>query len=337
MNLVSVYPSSRTARDRFVVAHRPARRPIDPWTHHGVLVEDERTADGTIAPVATVFLTGRECPWRCVMCDLWQHTTTSDTPPNALVRQLDDALEMMRRLQPPPVQIKLYNAGSFFDGRAVPEADYDAIAARLAGFERVIVESHPALIGGCLVRFAATLARAARRGANPQLEIAMGLETAHAEALEQLNKRFTPAQFASAAERLRRTGADLRVFLLVGVPFIPRGSQQSWIARSIAFAFDCGATAVALIPTRAGNGALDVLAAEGAFEPPVLADLEEALGAALPSARGRIFADLWDLQRLAACQSCFAARRDRLRLMNLEQRVPPLAPCGTCGMPGSSA
>jgi uncharacterized Fe-S cluster-containing MiaB family protein len=165
----------------------------------------------------------------------------------------------------------------------------------------------------------------------------MGLETAHPDALERLNKRFTPAQFASAAARLLRTGADLRVFLLVGVPFIPRHDQHAWLARSIAFAFECGATAVSLIPTRAGNGALDALAAEGAFEPPRLEDLEDALGAALPSVRGRVFADLWDLRRLAACEACFAARRDRLQRMNLEQRVPPLAGCETCGMPSRAS
>ncbi len=332
MDLVSVYPSSRTARDRFVLAARPARQSHDPWRHQGVVVEDERAADGAIVPVATVFLTGRECPWRCVMCDLWQHTTTTDTPPGAIVRQLDDALEVMRGFEPLPAHLKLYNAGSFFDARAVPDADYDAIAERLAGFDRVIVESHPALIGSRLLRFMDALARTAK-GPHPRLEVAMGLETAHADALERLNKRFTPAQFASAAARLRGAGAGLRVFLLVGVPFIPRHEQQVWIARSIAFAFECGATAVSLIPTRAGNGALDLIAAEGAFDPPRLEDLEDALAAAIPSPRGRVFADLWDLERLAACDACFAARRNRLHRMNLDQRVLLLPACPTCGMP----
>jgi radical SAM enzyme (TIGR01210 family) len=337
MDLVSEYYSqSRAARDRFVVSRRPERRPLDPWRHQGVLLEDERTADGTIVPSATVFLTGRECPWRCVMCDLWQHTTTSDTPRGALVAQLDDALQAMRGLARQPVQIKLYNAGSFFDGRAVPQADDEAIAGRLASFERVVVESHPALIGRRQSRFGEMLMRAAGGGAGPRLEVAMGLETAHPDALERLNKRFTPAQFANAAERLRRTGADLRVFVLVGVPFIPGAEQRSWLAWSIAFAFDCGATAVSLIATRGGNGALAPLAAEGAFDPPALSDLEEGLGAALPSARGRVFADLWDLERLAACRGCFAARRDRLQSMNLQQRVLPPVRCGACGMPGPS-
>ena len=47
-----------------------------------------RRPDGVIAESATVFLTGRECPWRCVMCDLWRHTTTADTPPGAIAAQI---------------------------------------------------------------------------------------------------------------------------------------------------------------------------------------------------------------------------------------------------------
>ena len=81
----------------------------------------------------------------------------------------------------PVTQLKLYNAGSFFDPRAVPEADYDGIAARLAGFTHVIVESHPALVGARTW----TASRRARAGvapeAPPALEVAMGLETAHPE------------------------------------------------------------------------------------------------------------------------------------------------------------
>jgi radical SAM enzyme (TIGR01210 family) len=330
MHLSSVYPSSRTERDRFVVTHRPARQWQDPWMHQGVIVEDERAPDGTIVPVATVFLTGRECPWRCVMCDLWRQTTIAETPAGALVRQIDNALGTFPAGRH-PVQIKLYNAGSFFDLRAVPETDYDAIAARVVGFDRVIVESHPALVGRRVSRFGAALGHAAGTGPVPRLEVAMGLETAHPGALEQLNKRFTPGQFAIAADRLRRMDVDLRVFLLVGVPFVPRHEQRQWLERSIAFAFECGATAVSLIPTRTGNGALDLLADTGAFEPPRLADVEHSLAAGLQSGRGRVFADLWDLQRFATCDVCFAARRDRLRRMNLAQRVDPLPDCTACG------
>jgi radical SAM enzyme (TIGR01210 family) len=322
--------SSRMEHDRFVLARRPARPRHDPWRHQGVLVEDERAADGTLVRVATIFLTGRECPWRCVMCDLWKHTIEQDTPPGALAIQLDDVLKALGPDRAGATHVKLYNAGSFFDPRAVPEQDYDAIAARVAGFARVIVESHPALVGPRLSRFQAALARAAAGAAVPRLEIAMGLETAHPQALRLLHKGFSLDQFREAARRVRRLGADVRVFLLVGVPFIPSPQQDEWIARSIAVAFDCGASVVSLIPTRSGNGALETLQAAGRFERPSLADVERALERALPVAAGRVFADLWDLRSFAACPACFDARRERLRVMNLEQRVLPSVVCTQC-------
>jgi hypothetical protein len=65
------YPAVPAERDRFVLDRRPPRVVRDPWKAQGLVVEDERTAEGRAARSATVFLTGRECPWRCVMCDLW--------------------------------------------------------------------------------------------------------------------------------------------------------------------------------------------------------------------------------------------------------------------------
>jgi radical SAM enzyme (TIGR01210 family) len=326
MNLAAGYPSTRVDRDRFVVDRRGPRPRYDPWRHQGVVVEDELAADGRLVRAATIFLTGRECPWRCVMCDLWQHTIALDTPPGALVRQLDDGLQTLLGEGALPDHVKLYNAGSFFDPRAVPECDYAAIAQRLSPFAHVVVEAHPALVGDRLVRFGRALADAGCGRHRPTLEVAMGLETAHPEALDRLNKGFTTDQFAAAAERLHQHGASLRTFLLVGVPFISRSHQQESIARSVSFAFDCGSSVVSLIPTRPGNGALEALG----VAPPTLRDLETALERALQAPRGRVFADLWDLHRFASCKGCFHARHDRLRRMNHDQRLHPPVHCADC-------
>ena len=95
-------------------------------------------------------------------------------------------------------QVKLYNAGSFFDPRAVPEEDYDGVAAHIAGLERVVVESHPALVGCRVDLFLEALNRHCTMGtATIQLEVAMGLETVHPEALDRLNKRMTVDEFAA--------------------------------------------------------------------------------------------------------------------------------------------
>jgi archaeosine synthase beta-subunit len=336
MNATAAYPTTHAARDRFVLDRRGPRVASDPWRHQGVLLEEERAADGRIVQAATVFLTGRECPWRCVMCDLWTYTTMQDTPAGALVVQVQEALATLdgRRR---PEQVKLYNAGSFFDPRAVPEEDYGPMAAALRGVPHVVVESHPLLVGSRLVRFRDARAQAAASGEASSIEVAMGLETAHPDALQQLHKRFTLDQFAAAAERLRREQVDLRVFVLVGVPFVPRAEQQAWVARSVQMAFACGATVVSLIPTRPGNGALEALAAAGCFTPPTIHDLEAALDEAIAGGRGRVFADLWNLDRLAGCHVCVAARRARLHAMNLTQRVLPPVRCGECAHGGASA
>ena len=325
-----LYPATPSARDRFVVARRPARDLHDPWRYHDLIVEDERAADARIARSATVFLTGRECPWHCVMCDLWRYTTTADTPPGAIPAQVAAARRVLECEVRPVTQMKLYNAGSFFDPRAVPERDYDAIAAGLSGLDQVVIESHPALVGTRLDRLLEALDPAGlQAGPHVQLEVAMGLETVHPDALERLHKRMTVDQFAAAAARLGRRGVSMRVFLLIAPPFVPQDEQDEWLRRSIDLAVDCGASVVTLIPTRTGNGAMEALSAQGAFEPPRLDDIERSAARALAQIRHheRIFVDLWDLERFSTCAACFAARRERLRAMNLEQCVLPPVAC----------
>jgi radical SAM enzyme (TIGR01210 family) len=322
------YPAGLSARDRFVLDHRPVRPAVDPWSAPTVVVEPERAASGEVVDVATLFLVGRECPWRCVMCDLWRHTTTEDTPLGAIPVQVQAAMSGLP--SPRPRVVKLYNAGSFFDPRAVPDEDYDAIAAALDGTAHVIVESHPALIGPRVDWWLAAMQRQAR-GPMPTLEVAVGLETAHPDALARLNKRITRAQFEEAAEGLRARGVALRVFLLVSPPFVPLLEHEAWLLRSVDLAFECGATAVSLIPTRSGNGAMEALAAEGLFVPPTMELAEAAFEAALARSRGRVFLDLWDIERLAICKACAPARRQRLGRMNeIQMRVAPVA-CEACG------
>jgi radical SAM enzyme (TIGR01210 family) len=331
------YPVSPSERDRFVLDHRGPRPPHDPWRHQGVIVEDERTACGDRARTATVLLTGRECPWRCAMCDLWAYTTAGDTPPGAIAAQVT-AARLAVISEPIAVTVlKLYNAGSFFDPRAVPEADYDGVAAALSGLSRVIVESHPALVGSRLDRWLAALDK--HRGPEDRaarLEVAIGLETAHPAALEQLNKRFTLEGFAHAAAALAERGVALRVFLLISPPFIPNAEQDAWLLRSVDAAFSCGAAVVSLVPTRTGNGTMDRLTDSGCFVAPDLDDIERSFALALRHARGRgrVFVDVWDLERFAHCPHCIGPRRTRLHGMNLEQRVLPGCLC-TAGVHAS--
>jgi radical SAM enzyme (TIGR01210 family) len=312
------YPTAPAERDRWILQHRGGRAQVDPWKPAGFFVEDERSASLEVIPVATILLTNRECPWRCLMCDLWRHTLQEPTPIGAIPAQLRYALDRL----PPARAIKLYNSGSFFDRQAIPPADHEEIALLLCGFERVIVECHPVLVNDSATVF--------RERLGTPLEVAMGLETVHPEILPRLNKRMTLDSFARAAERLLKSGIALRAFVLVKPPFLREEEAVEWAVRSIEFAYDCGATAVSLIPTRSGNGALDALAEVGDFAPPRLSTLESAHDAGIRLQRGRVFADLWDLERFASCRHCFAPRLARLRQTNLQQIKLPRVQCDYC-------
>ena len=319
----SPYPADAgPSRDRWILERRPRRNPLDPRRAYAALVEEEAAETGgrrRAVPVATIFLTNRECPWKCLMCDLWKNTLEDSVPPGAIAGQIREAL----RVLPPARRIKLYNAGSFFDGRAVPPEEHAAIAGLVAPFERVIVESHPALVGPAVWAF--------RDRIPGTLEVAMGLETVHPDVLPRLNKRMSVDLFRRAAHLLADEAVALRVFVLAGLPWVPAAEARAWTLRSVQCAFDSGASSVSIIPTRAGNGAMDELARTGAFEVPQLRLLEDCFEDAVSLGRGLVFADLWDLDAFSRCGDCFEARRERLASMNLSQSVAPAVGCPHCG------
>jgi hypothetical protein len=316
--LTPSYPASGAERDQWILARRPAREALDPWRPYAFLVEEEYSATKEVVPVATIFLTNRECPWRCLMCDLWRNTLTEKVPIGAIPQQIDYALAQL----PPARQIKLYNSGSFFDRGAIPIEDYPAIAAQANLFDRTIVESHPSLIYQNCLPFRDLLSN--------QLEVAMGLETAHPEILARLNKRITLNQFSEASQYLQFNGIDLRVFILVQPPFMKAHEALYWAERSLNFAFDCGATAATLIATRGGNGAMEALTQLGEFSPPPLHIVEAAASYGVNLRRGRVFVDLWDLHSASTRCSCQPLRLERLREMNLSQSVPDKIECPHC-------
>ncbi|HEX8850022.1 MAG TPA: hypothetical protein VF761_10865 [Gemmatimonadaceae bacterium] len=313
--------SLSAAEDRRIRALRPPKPRVDPEVAHGSLVEDERRPDGRVERALTVFLAGAECPFTCSFCDLWRYTIDGPTPEGALTRQLRRVLDQHRgaAIQ----RIKLYNASNFFDPRAVPLADLEAIASLCASFGGVTVESHVNTVGARTLDFARRIAG--------RLEVAVGLETIHPIAASKLNKKLDLARFADAARFLHDNGIDLRVFVLLGAPHVPVEESVEWTVRAVEHAAEQGAAVVSIIPVRAGNGEVDRLQALGDFTPPTLAQLEEALESCVGIAGTVVTADLWDAERLPGCDTCRAARVARLQLMNVGGRREPRVACASCG------
>jgi radical SAM enzyme (TIGR01210 family) len=285
------------------------------------LIEEERRPDGKIEQALTVFLTGAECPFTCSFCDLWQWTIDGPTPPGALTSQLESALRALDG--PVPDRLKIYNASNFFDQRAVPPEDLFGIAKLAAPFTAVTVESHANTIGRNTLAFA--------RQISGRLEVAVGLETIHPVAAAQLNKRLDLSRFDRAARFLSENGVDLRVFVLLGAPYVPAEESVAWTVRTVEYAVERGASVVSIIPVRGGNGEIERLQALGHFAPPTLAQLETALDRCLQFTSTVVTADLWNVDRLSACERCRSERIERLRRLNVVGRQEPRIACTICG------
>jgi len=304
--------------DSRILARRPAKNAVDPARPYAFLVEPERTRSGAVEDTAVLFLTNRECPFRCLMCDLWKNTTDRRVPEGAIAGQIEYALARL----PPARHVKLYNAGNFFDSQAIPRKDWPRIAALLQPMQTVIIESHPRLIGRSSLDFRYLL--------SPELQVALGLETVHPDVLPRLNKRMTLADFETAAHFLVAAGIAVRAFILLRPPFLSEAEGVHWAKESLRFAFDVGVECCVVIPTRAGNGAMEELQRQGHFAPPRLESLEEVLDHGVRLKRGRVFADTWDVEKFHVCERCGPARAARLRTVNLTQQPAPavVCPCG---------
>lgn len=279
------------------------RRPYD------CMVEKERRPNGQADDTAIVFLSNKECSFKCLMCDLWKNTLDEAVPIGAIPEQIEWALARL----PSAKHIKLYNSGSFFDEKAIPRSDYKRIARLVDHFETVIVESHPRLIGEKCLEF--------RDQISGKLEVAIGLETAHPEVLARLNKQMTLDDFERGVDFLKSNNMNSRAFILLRPPFMTEEEGIVWARKSIDYAFDCGVDSCTVIPVRAGNGAMDELMKKGEFEMPDLASLEDVLEYGISQERGLVFADTWDLELFSNCETCFPARNERIHQMNLTQKT----------------
>jgi radical SAM enzyme (TIGR01210 family) len=307
-----------TLTERNILAHRGPRNPVDPWRPHLWFTEPERTAEGRIEDVAAIFLTNKECPFRCLFCDLWKNTTEERVPPGAVAGQVEFALAQ----SPGARHVKLYNSGNFFDDQAVSRGDRTRIRNLVSERRTVIVECHPKLVDRRCVEFAEDLAAA--------LQVGMGLETVDPHVLPRLNKRMTLDDFARATEFLLAHEIAVRAFIMLRTPFQSEEEGVEWAQRSIDFALSIGVECCSVIPARAGNGVMERLQEQGQFDPPSLRSMETVVEYGVGLRRGRVFMDLWDIERFYMCRTCGPLRGQRLRKINLSQTVPPRVRC-VCG------
>lgn len=289
---------------------KPGNSPLD------VLYENEPTDIlGGQASVTTILLRGSECSFRCLMCDLWKYTHTEPTQVGSIPQQIVDALNRQ-----PPITcgqanrwLKLYNASNFFSPRNIPTVDLLEIANLVKKFDRVIVENHPRLIVPAIADF--------RKALDSQLEVAMGLETVHPEILSRLNKQMNTDDFARACQWLLSHDVSVRAFVLLRPPGLSEEAGIEWCFKSLEMARSWGVRHVSIIPTRAGNGAIEALAERKLFEPPLAQSLYRVLSESIGKYGDMVVtADLWDFSNLRGLGVNASQLERSMEQMNLRQR-----------------
>jgi archaeosine synthase beta-subunit len=305
--------------NQWIASNRGGKNTVNPYRPYQYFIEKECMRPGIIDDVSTILLTNNECPFRCLMCDLWKNTTNKPVQQGAIPEQIQFALDRL----PLTMHLKLYNSGNFFDPGAIPPDDYKNIAQLINHFQTIIVESHPAFIGRNSLLFHDLIKPA-------NLQVAIGLETVHPEILPRLNKHMTLSDFEQAVSFLTSYGVSTRAFILLRPPFLLENEGVYWAKKSIDFAMGAGVVSCSVIPVRSGNGAMEVLAQSDYFSQPDIKSLEKVIEYGIGLKLGFVFADLWDIDRFSTCPECIEFRKARLIKMNLNQKIYPPVKCSCC-------
>ncbi len=222
-----------------------------------------------------------------------------------------------------PVEVDLYNSGSYFNPDEVPELAQSAmlaLAAARAEVASLLVESRPEYVTE------ARLERALSACRGKPLEVGIGLESANPDILSRrIRKGYTWDHFVAAARLLAKTGAGLLAYVLLKP--INTGEREA-IEDSVETArriFALGhelkcPTRVALEPCFvAPQTPLYHAFEEGRYRPPWLWSLVEALSRI--ASLGRVVVGLSDegmnpLQTPHNCEHCTARFRQALAAFN---------------------
>ena len=283
----------RHTQSQKVIDARGQRWNVNPERVNAAFQEVEWTTPDSAVQINTLLLANRECPWRCVMCDLWKGTLKYTVTPEEITHQIREALASL----PEAPWIKLYNSGSFFDRAAIPTEAHAPIIQLVQAYENIIVENHPRLVRPDIQDFVEKI--------DGSLEVAMGLESANPEILWRLNKGFDLKHFADSCALLQCMGIRIRAFVLIHPPWTENRIQAVQdTVETARFANECGVGTISLVPVRGGDGILASLEKDGHFREPDMYEIRECASAAASVFDGRLQIDLWDIKRFSRCSHC---------------------------------
>ena len=93
----AAYPAKPQEQSAWITGRRPERNIHDVRKPYHAMLEQEVGPDGQLWDVATLFLVNKECPFRCLMCDLWKNTTVDAVSAEDIVAQVEAGLAPLVR------------------------------------------------------------------------------------------------------------------------------------------------------------------------------------------------------------------------------------------------
>lgn len=191
------------------------RKNSDPTEPIRVWIDKDRTPDGIGNSLTIVFNTDG-CRWAraggCTMCGYVGESRKGSVTGDALLEQLEKAIEHEQEKNMNCENAKLYTSGTFFDRREIPEETRHKILDILSD-KRVIVESLPDFIDKEIIEDSVSRVRS--------LDVAIGLETADDYIRKEcVNKYFEFEDFVDATKEAKKGGAGVKTYLLMKPPFL---------------------------------------------------------------------------------------------------------------------
>lgn len=226
-----------------------------------------RQSNGDIVRRKTVILTSGGCSIpTCSMCSFTNENNYGR--PVAGTDLLGQVLASVGPYDSEFSVLALYNDGSFFASREIPQSVRLAIAKIVSGsgVRRLMVESLPQFIRPSILGpFVEALQPV-------ELEVGIGLQSADDVVRETLvNTRITRDSFERAIATLWKFGASPKIYLMVKPPFVSEGAAITDILGSVDYVRALGIGGVTLCPTRVSRNTVAwLLWQAGLYDPPNL-------------------------------------------------------------------
>ncbi len=211
--------------------------------------------------IITVLIPSRGCSWAlsesggCSVCGYVNDSSRENKIPIKLIKE-----ELTRVIidveYTKPLELQIFNSGSFFDKDDVPEELRDLLIDLITQSGKVIklsVECRPEYI----LKEKKVIEKLLKQLSNVSLEIGLGLESSNNAILQDCwNKGTTLENFKSSLEYLHSIGITVKSYVFIKPPFLNEQEALRDAIKTIIDAQHLGSDVISINPCNVQNGTL---------------------------------------------------------------------------------